>query len=265
MVILAGKIHFSMSIQILIIEDDLIIAENLKENLLTLGYGVVGVAANFSEAVEAYQNFKPDLCIVDIYLKGSAKNGIETIQFLTASEEIPIIYLTSFADHEFRIQAKQTNPSAYLVKPVSKVQIDVAIDFALSNFRKKKLPERDVSPKDTCPFVTRKGYFFIWIKDRYEKIYSRDINFLKASGSYCKIYTIDQTYTISAGLKSFLSQLNTSDIVRCHRSYAVNINKIQAFNDINLFVLQAEEVHSLPISNHYKAMIQNLLPRIKTD
>lgn len=251
-----------MSIQVLIIEDDLIIAENLKENLLELGYQVTGVAANAATALEMYRQQKPDVCITDIYLKGSAKNGIEIMQQLNAGAEIPIIYLTSFSDHEYREKAKSTNPAAYLMKPASKIQVDVAIDFALTNFRKKKL---ELEPSDQCPFVTRKGYFFIRVKDRYEKIYASDISFVMAAGSYTKIYTTDREYTVSTGMKSFLEQLETNDIIRCHRSYAVNVHKVKAFDDLGLFVIQGEEVHNVPVSGQYKSILQELLPRIKTD
>jgi len=229
-----------MSIQVLVIEDDLIIAENLKENLTELGYVVTGIASDFSKAIALYASDKPDVCIVDIYLKGSAKNGIETMQHLNAGAEMPIIYLTSFSDHEIREKAKSTNPSAFLVKPASKAQIDVAIDFALTNFRKKQL-EIEADAPGPCPYVTRKGYFFIRIKDRYEKIYAHDISFVMAAGSYTKIYTSDREYTISAGMKSFLQQLKSEEIIRCHRSYAVNIHKVKAFDDIGLFVIQGKE------------------------
>jgi len=253
-----------MSVQVLIIEDDLVIAENLKENLIELGYQVTGVAPDATTAIRMYRQKQPDVCIADIYLKGSAKNGIEIMQQLNAGTEIPIIYLTSFSDHEFREKAKSTNPSAYLMKPASKTQIDVAIDFALTNFHKKQLEIESDEPGH-CPFVARKGYFFIRIKDRYEKIYANDISFVMAAGSYTKIYTSERDHTISAGMKNFLKQLETNDIVRCHRSYAVNIHKVKAFDDMGLFVLQGKEVHSVPVSGQYKAILQGLLPRIKTD
>ncbi len=253
-----------MSIQVLIIEDDLIIAENLKENLLELGYQVNGISSNATAAIAMYREQRPDICITDIYLKGSAKNGIEIMQELNAGAEIPIIYLTSFSDHEFREKAKSTNPAAYLMKPASKTQIDIAIDFALTNFRKKQL-ESEVDLPQQCPFVTRKGYFFVKVKDRYEKIYAHDISLVMAAGSYTKVHTSDQEYTISAGMKSFLQQLKSEDIVRCHRSYAINIHKVKAFDDLGLFVIQGKEVHNVPVSNQYKGVLQELLPRIKTD
>jgi DNA-binding LytR/AlgR family response regulator len=251
--------------KILIIEDDLIIAENLKENLIELQFDVIGIASRFQDAVDLFESEKPDLCLVDIYLKGSAKNGIETMEYLNAGFKIPIIYLTSFDDTEFREKAKSTNPSAYLIKPASKKQIDVAIDFALSNFHKKEIETSSFKNSEKCPFYTGSGYFFIKVNDKYEKIYAKDIAFLTASGPYCKISTFKKEYTISANMKSFLEQLNSHKVIRCHRSYAVNIDHIKAFDDISLFVLKGQEVHDIPMSNKYKQIVYSILPRIKAD
>ena len=253
-----------MGIKVLIIEDDLIIAENLKENLLEMGYSIVGIASRTEEAISLFTEHSPDICLVDIYLKGSSKNGIEIMEFLNAGESIPIIYLTSFADSEYRDRAKSTNAAAYLIKPASKKQIDVAIDFALSNFHKPKL-ETNNNEDVHCPFFAGIGYFFVKSNGRYEKIYEKNIAYLKASGTYCVIATTSKEYIISANLKSFLSQIQTKDLVRCHRSYAVNINHIQAFDDISLFVLRGNEVNDIPISNSYKNDVFAILPRIKSD
>jgi len=182
---------------------------------------------------------------------------------LVAYNETPIIYLTSFDDQKFREIAKSTNPAAYLIKPCSKKQIDVAIDFALSNFHKKSNSIN--SGSESWPHFMGKEYFFIKVGDKYQKVHSHDICYLTASGPYCKIATGEKEYTISANLKSFLSQLNNENIVRCHRSYAININRVQAFDDISLFVLRSNEVHDIPISNTYKSDIFTALPRIKAD
>lgn len=254
-----------MAIKILIIEDDIIIAENLKENLEILGYVITGIAADFKEANELYENQLPDACIVDIALKGSAKNGIEIMEYLGAGDIMPIIYLTSFDSQKFREMAKGTNPSAYLVKPASKFQVDVTIDFALSNFRKSKLKESTQVDLPSCPYITKSGFFYVRSRDRYEKIYAHKIDFVMASGSYVKIYSLEKVYTLSAGLKSFLAQLKSLEIVRCHRSYAVNINNIEAFDDVNLFLKSGNEIHSIPMSKQYKSDVQLYLRKIKAD
>jgi CheY-like chemotaxis protein len=137
-------------LRILIIEDDLIIAENLKENLMDMGYRYIDVVSDSKEAISLYRQNKPDLCLVDIQLTRSPLDGIETMEKLEAGKEIPVIYLTSFIDDVTRERAKKTNPSAYLVKPANKIQIDVAIDIAVSTFFRK--PE--INPVQRCSLHT---------------------------------------------------------------------------------------------------------------
>lgn len=254
-----------MAAKVMIIEDDLIIAENLKENLLELNFQVVGVASNFIESKELFENNTPDICIVDIYLKDSCKNGIEIMSDLQKDKSFPFIYLTSFDDMEYRDRAKTTHPAAYLMKPASKSQIDVAIDFAMTNFRKNKIPNVHSSDHSSCPFVTKENHFFVWVNSRYEKIALNEISYISAAGSYTKIHVGGKYYFVSTGIKNLLEQIATSKIIRSHRSYAVNISKVKAFNDNSLFIISDDDmVDEVPMSNQYKNDIVSLLPKIKT-
>ncbi len=247
----------------MIIEDDLIIGENLKENLEELGYIPVGVATNYRESIKLFAEEQPDLCMVDIYLKGSAKNGIDTIYELKEQRELPIIYLTSFDDLEIREKAKKTNPSAYLIKPASKQQIDVAIDFALTNFNKAQLPDSIDDNHHHCPYLAGKGYFFLKVKEKYIKILTKDIVYLRASGSYCDIFTSVQSYTVSSSLKGLLINLNHESLFRCHRSYAININFIQSFDESNLYLSRGLELVHVQISSNHRRELLDYLPKLK--
>lgn len=255
-----------MTTKVMIIEDDLIIAENLKENLLELNFQVVGIASNFQEAQEIFAETSPDICVVDIHLKGRSKNGIEIISYLQRNRNFPFVYLTSFDDIEYRDKAKTTGPSAYLMKPASKSQIDVAIDFAMTNFRNNKIRDIHSSDHSSCPFVTKENYFFVWINSRYEKIALEDICYISAAGSYTKIHIGGKYHFVTTGMKNLLEQIAMPKIVRIHRSYAVNISKVKAFNDHSLFVISDDKViEELPMSKQYKNDTLSLLPKIKTN
>jgi len=256
-----------MALNILIIEDDLLLAEGLVENLLDLGYSEVKVASRYREVLVILENFKPDIFIVDIYLKGSAKNGIEIVTEIKEQIDAPIIYLTSFDDNEYRDKAKKTSPSAYLIKPASKPQIDVAIDFALSNFTKSETADnvQITDLEDSINLHKGVGYFFVKTSDRYEKIMENELLYLKASGTYTVLYTIEKSFTVATNIKRLLPQLNQSIILRCHRSYAVNKNKIKAFDDGNIYLKGKEEIHNIPVSRRYRSEINNKLVRIKTE
>lgn len=256
-----------MALKILVIEDDLLLAESLVENLLDLGYSEVKTAPRYKEVISLLEEFQPDLLIVDIYLKGSAKNGIEIVMEIKEQLDAPIIYLTSFDDNEYRDKAKTTSPSAYLIKPASKQQIDVAVDFALSNFAKSEAAESIKAPNLESPINLHRGegYFFVKTSDRYEKIMENELLYLKASGTYTVLYTMEKSFTVATNIKRLIPQLNQNIILRCHRSYAVNKNKIKAFDESNIFLRGEEEIHSIPLSRRYKSEMNSKLVRIKTE
>lgn len=256
-----------MALKILLIEDDFVLAEGLVENLNELGYTEVKVASRYSEVKTRLKDFEPDVFVVDIYLKGSAKNGIEIMEEVNSDGTIPLIYLTSFDDHTYRDKAKNTSPSAYLIKPASKQQIDVAIDFAISNFSKSEVADPG-SPevlRESLNLHAGLGYFFVKTSDRYEKISENDVLYFKASGTYTVLYTTAKTYTLATNIKRVLPQLNQNIFIRCHRSFAVNKNKIAAFDDANIFVKGPDEMNSIPISRSFKSDISSSLVKIKTE
>jgi len=240
----------------MIIEDDLIIAENLKENIEELGYEVSGIATRYIEAISLYKESKPDLCLTDIHLKGSKKNGIEIIQEMNIGNEIPIIYLTSFTDKQFREKAKTTNPVSYLIKPASKDQIDVSIDMAISKF---------YNSTHTQVVHSETEFFYVKVKSKYEKIYKKDITHLQAEGSYCKIFTSEKAFTASINLKNILSQVNEPRIMKCHRSFAVNMDHVASYDEETLFINHIGELRSISLSKTYRKEILSMLPKIKTD
>lgn len=247
--------------KIYIIEDDLIIAQNLKENLEELSYDVVGVASDFEEVKQSIFKVKPDLCLVDIYLKESTKNGIDIVKHLQDHIDIPFVYLTSFDDHEYRNKAKSTRPAAYLLKPASKQQLDVTIDMALSTHYRKVMHVGESA--DNCPFLQGDDLLFIKNKDRYEKFIQSEIIYLKASGTYTEIISNHKKILVSLNLKRILSQLNQRSFLRCHRSYAVNRNFIEAFDDSTLFLKINDKIVEVPISRGKKEEFQSLMPRMK--
>lgn len=249
-------------LKILIVEDDFIIAENLKENLNELGYGEVFHGSNSNEGQYLFETHHPDLCIVDIQLNGSQLDGIEMVMNKKMGELIPIIYLTSFSDEDIRERAKKTNPASYLIKPTNQTQIDVAIDIALSNFYSKS----DKIKSQYCPMYSGNGFIFLKVKnkdlERYEKYYLKDIIYLKAEGSYTHIYIGNKSPLVSMNLNKTLKSLNNPNLIRCHRSFAVNLEHVHSIDSSNLYLVNGEVVVKAPFGEQYKMEVLNFLPRL---
>jgi len=119
------------ALKIFIVEDDLLLAEELQEQLLEFGYTITDVVANSQDALLAFRRRLPDLVLCDIHLKNSKLDGIELAAAFRQIATIPLIFLTAYGDEQTLTRAKATNPAYYLIKPCNATQLQVAIDFAV--------------------------------------------------------------------------------------------------------------------------------------
>lgn len=111
----------------------------------------------------------------------------------------------------------------------------------------------------------RKNYIFIKVGSDFEKVIFDDVLFVKAEGSYSTIQTRYKTYMSSINLKSVLSQFKWPSLRRCHRSYAINLDTIESYNDRIAIVGAGDQSHTVPISRSYKQEISESLPKLCTD
>ena len=119
--------------KILVVDDEAIITMQLEERLSTMGYTVAGMAASGEEAVEKARRIRPDLVLMDIVMPGKM-NGIEAAKIITGELDIPVVFVTSYADDAIIEKAKSVRPYGYIVKPFNELEIKAAIEVAL--FRK---------------------------------------------------------------------------------------------------------------------------------
>ncbi len=119
--------------KILIVEDEVIIAMSLQNDLKQLGYDVSGPVVNGEEAVLVAFKEKPSLILMDINLIGGM-DGIDAIQKIHEKEYIPIIYMTGYSNKETKERAMKTQPLAYLEKPVNVKDVKRILD-SMSRFK----------------------------------------------------------------------------------------------------------------------------------
>jgi PAS domain S-box-containing protein len=116
--------------RILITEDERIVAEDLRFTLEQLGYEVVGSVATGEEAVALADQLKPDIILMDIFLAGTM-DGIAAAETIRASADIPVVFLTAFADPQIMEKAKITQPYGYILKPYQERELHTVIEIAL--------------------------------------------------------------------------------------------------------------------------------------
>ncbi|PKL59409.1 MAG: hypothetical protein CVV33_07975 [Methanomicrobiales archaeon HGW-Methanomicrobiales-4] len=119
--------------KILVVDDEAIITMQLEERLTAMEYMVVGMAASGEEGVEKARKFRPDLVLMDIVMPGKM-NGIEAADIINTELDIPVVFLTAYADDTIIKKAKSVRPYGYIVKPFNEREVKAAIEVAL--FRK---------------------------------------------------------------------------------------------------------------------------------
>ncbi len=117
-------------VRVLVVEDEMIVARDIENRLNNLGYTVVGLASTGEEAVRSALGNVPDLVLMDIMLKGEM-DGIQAAEQINRELDIPIVYLTAYADETTLERAKITGPFGYIVKPFEQRGLHTTIETAL--------------------------------------------------------------------------------------------------------------------------------------
>jgi len=130
---------------VLIVEDEPIIAEDIKECLEDIGFQVSAIAHDGKSALLALEKKRPSIAILDIHLNGRM-NGIEVAHHINKYYQLPFVFLTSYADKKTLEHAKKTLPMGYVVKPFDSKDLLSALEIALFNFQNmQSLPENKLS------------------------------------------------------------------------------------------------------------------------
>ena len=124
--------------RVLIVDDEVVITTQLGERLSSMGYEVVGTASSGEASIEMAKRFRPDVVLMDIVMPGEL-DGIEASEIIRAELDIPVIFLTAYADDRFVERAKSVGPFGYIVKPSHEDEIRAAIEVALC---RKNVEER---------------------------------------------------------------------------------------------------------------------------
>jgi len=132
-------------IYILIVEDEAIVALDIKRSIIKMGFDVTDMVTNYKDSIQSIQKKKPNILLLDINLRNS-KSGIEIAKEVKKISDIPIIYLTAFSDDKTIEEAVQTNPIGYLVKPFKEEDLKSALQLAIYKINNSQEIESELTP-----------------------------------------------------------------------------------------------------------------------
>jgi len=219
----------------------------------------VGMANNGKDAVEKIIEVKPDLVLMDIMIKGNM-TGIEVSEKIKERINIPVIFLTAYADEGTLSRAKITEPYGYILKPFKEIDLHSTIEMAVYKHQKdaELLKERDflyslVENKDD----RNKDILFVKSNSRLVKVHLKDIYFVEALKDYVIINTEFARYTVHSTMKELDRKLGSEEFARVHRSFIARLDKIQSIDNQNVILENEKKV--IPVGVSYREELMQKL------
>lgn len=240
-------------VRILVVEDDMIIAAHICLQLTNLGYEITGIETRGEEAVVHAKVNTPDIILMDVNLRGTL-DGIETAKMIQQKINIPIIYLTANTDEASFQRAKETRPYAFIPKPLNSVQLQRTFALVVEQLKDNKTETLNAD----LPMEVMDDRIFIRYNGKMNKLLLSDILYIEADRNYCKIVIASNHYLITATLKTMEEKLPKHKFLRVHRSYIVNIAKLDVVAEGHLEINRKV----IPLGKAHRGSLLNRLQTI---
>lgn len=229
--------------KILICEDELIVAEYIKETCVEQGLTVVGVAKNREEAILLIAIEKPNIVLLDINLE-ERFSGIKIAEYILKSGlDISFIFITAFSDKETLDAAFSKNPEGYLVKPIDKSTLIANLLLTIYKVNNKK--ER-----------VQSKVFSLETESGVRSIDVSQLLYVGSDGNYCDFFFENGSKVTERVSISVVSETFESDLIRTHKSFSINPYFTVRFTSIKVFMKDGSEI---PIGRKFKENIADYL------
>lgn len=220
---------------ILIVEDEVLIASQIEMFLELNGYNCVGIAVDYTGAIELLESNPVDLILLDIKINGT-KTGIDLAKYINKNLKVPFLFLTSYNDKDTLQELKLQNPIGYINKPINDATLLTNIDLYFSSTA--------INTQDITPFKSGSKVY---------NINCKELLYVEAEHVYVNLQFTDHKELIRISLAKFLQQLPNNELIQINRSTAINPNSITQINKSDLKI----EDKIFKISKKYKYNLQN--------
>ena len=218
---------------ILIVEDEIIIAYGIQQTLMRLGYQALEPVNSSDEALQVLSSQPVDLILMDINIKGDT-DGIATALVIREQFGLPVVFLTALSDDTTLNRAKVARPYGYLLKPFDDKDLKTQLEIALYNYSQRETPVLVPRPEPSeITFEAR--YFFVRKGKNHVRLNLSDILFLEALENYVCIQTDKEQFVVYSTMKEVEQKLPERQFLKVHRSYVVNLEKIDGYEEGYVF------------------------------
>ncbi|WP_337042659.1 response regulator [Emticicia sp. 17c] len=229
-------------LKILIVEDEVITGIDIKETLEKAGHIITAIARNATEALASFKKEPPDIAIIDVMLKASTHDGIQLAAELIKLRNIPVIYLTANSETQTFQRAKNTQPSAYLLKPFRHNELALQVELAYHNYKASV-------PSNIDPVIAET--IFLPFDKGLKKVIKQDVIYLKADGSYVKVFLLNEAnpYLFSMNLGHLAQYFASPNFYRLSRSLLINLNHLERLEREQLYLYNHDAPIQIPESS----------------
>lgn len=201
---------------ILIVEDEVLIANQIEMFLEFNGYNSVGIAVDYTGAIELLEKKPVDLILLDIKINGT-KNGIDLAKYINQKLGLPFLFLTSYNDADTLKELKLVNPVGYINKPINDATLLTNIDLYFSS---TKTRTEHIVP--------------IQSGTKTYNINCTELQYIESEHVYINLFFTNHKQSIRISLTKFLEQLPNKELVKINRSIAINPNIIKQISKSKL-------------------------------
>jgi two-component system LytT family response regulator len=236
-----------MKLKVIIVDDESHARSFLKKLCIHLyndKIEIVDECDSVKNAVTSIKKYNPDIVFLDIQMPD--ENGFELIKYF---ESIPFEIIFTTAHKEYAIEAIKNSALDYLIKPISIDDFKLAIARVEKvksdkiNFDRYKLLADNITNQNTG-----KERIVFPSKTGFEVVQANTIIFCKSDGAYTCVHTLDKKYFTSKSFKETCELLHSSNFLKVHRSFLINVNFVTAFRS-DEFILEMITGDKIPVSD----------------
>lgn len=228
--------NFNLFAKVIIVDDDVLICETIKDNLLEMGFKNLKMTHSLEDFYSLLAFWTPDLVLLDIRLENN-EDGILIGKELS-KRKISYIYISAQNDVEITKKIIETNPSGFISKPIKMHDFMISIGLVMNELSNKS--EEVIKVKQKGELIS---------------LFKKDIEYIQSFGNYLEVNTTSARISIRSTIEHFLLELNDDRFSQVHRSIIVNNNKIQKVGLHNITMFSGT---CLPVSKTFSRNLKEV-------